>query len=216
MTHLRLTPTGPVWPYSDAQLRADEPATLFPSVLTAADRAAFRVVEPQPIDPPSYDPATERIEEVHPVLVGDAWTQAWAVVPLSPEEQEAHLQVNRPAPDWAAFKAALLASPDVNAALAAAATVTPAAALALPAALIAMADGRGHGDFRACWVALRRAGLIPVALLDQVWTAAVACHLPDDALAAIGTRQRAREADGTYRADDPATPQDEAWAWVES
>lgn len=210
MTLLRLTPTGPIWPYSDAMLRADEPGTLFPPVLAAEDRAAFGVIEPQPTEPPAHDPAAERVEESHPLPVGDTWTQAWTVVPLTAEEQAAWQQANRPAADWGAFKTALLSSPDVNAALVAAMTAAPAAALALPAALMAVAEGRPDADFRACWTTLRQTGLISADLAIDVASVAAGCNLPDELVALLGP-ERARNADGTFRANDPATPGNEAW-----
>lgn len=186
MTFLRLTSTGSIWPYSDAQLRADEPGTLFPPVFTAEDRAAFGVIEPQLTEPPAHDPAIERIEESHPSLVGDTWTQAWAVVPLTPDEQAAWQQASRPATDWGVFKVTLLSSPDVNAALVAAMTAAPAAALALPAALMAVAEGRPDADFRACWTTLRQTGLISAELALDVARVAAGCNLPDELVALLG------------------------------
>lgn len=180
MSFIRLAPTGPIWPYTDAQLRADEPATLFPPILTAADRKPFGVIEPQPIDAPSYDPATEHIEEVHPILVGDTWTQQWAVVALNPDE----LPTIVPAPDWTGFKRAMLESPELNAALTAAFPAAPIAVLALPTALSSAVSG-DPSDFRACWIELRRGGWVNAALLSQVDSAATACNLPDPVRDAI-------------------------------
>lgn len=211
MTRLRLTPAGPIWPYTDAMLRADEPGTLFPAVLTDADRAAFGVITPAATEPLEHDPATERVEEAMPALVGNTWTQQWAIVDLTPEEQQAIIDANRPGPDWAAFKTGLLASPDVNAALASSVSTAPAAALALPAATMALTSGV-YGDFRACWITLREVGGISDVLRDQVAALATSCNLPAEVLAIIGAKLRARNPDGTYRADDPATPDvDEAW-----
>ena len=187
---LRLTPTGPIWPYSDAQLRADEPATLFPSVLTAADRAAFGVVEPQPTNPPSYDPATERIEEAHPVLVGDAWTQAWAVVPLTPEEHDAYLQANKPAPDWLGFAGWLYGfGPIMDGMEAARASREPQgepATTGLPTALDEARLRQNYVAFALSWGQFIAASRMAPEALTEIAAKATACHLPDEFIAALG------------------------------
>lgn len=77
------------YPYSDAQLRADNPLTLFPAALSDGVRAEFGVYPVSPVTPPAHDPATEELTEGLPALVGDQWTQAWTVRPLTAEEIEA-------------------------------------------------------------------------------------------------------------------------------
>jgi hypothetical protein len=126
---------------------------------------------------PSYDPATEQLTSTEAIdTEGQTVTRGWAISPLPAPE---------PVPDWATFKTALLSSPAANAALAAAMTSAPAAALALPAALIAAADGRGPSDFHACWDAQQQAELISEALQAEVVSAAEACNLPGEFVAAL-------------------------------
>ena len=177
MSLLRLTAFGPIWPYSDAMLRADEPGTLFPPVLTAEDRAPFGVIEPQPTAPPEPpDPATERVEEVHPILVGDTWTQQWAVVPLTPDE----LLANRPITDWDGFRSALLKSPVLTEALQAASGIPPAI-LGIPSAI---ADAKG-GDvtfLRDCLECARDLGILNPELVAEIVTAAEAANVPLEVL----------------------------------
>ena len=41
-----------------------------------------------PTEPPTYDEATQKVEEVDPTFDGSIWSQAWQIVQLTPEEQE--------------------------------------------------------------------------------------------------------------------------------
>jgi hypothetical protein len=83
-------------------------------------------------------------------------------------------------PDWATFKRTCLADPAVNQVLAAAQTAAPAAALALPAALMSIAQGGDIADFRAAWQLLQQLNLAPAALAQQLLALAESCHLPDE------------------------------------
>jgi hypothetical protein len=87
-------------------------------------------------------------------------------------------------------------------------------------------------------LALRRVGLISTELLAEVRMLAIACHLPEPFVAALGgaTRpaaefigqewiaadgglwqvEQARNEDGQFVADDPATPERESLTWVEA
>jgi hypothetical protein len=111
------------------------------------------------------------------------------VLPLSMDRDEqdaavaAYLAIP-PAPDWAAFKSALLGSHDVKEALVSAVGVEPPAALALPAATMTLELGSVE-NFRLCWATLREAGLITNALRDQISALATSCHMPADVLAVI-------------------------------
>lgn len=75
-----------VYPYSLAQLRADNPGTSFPADIPAALLAEWSVYPVQPTPQPSHDPATQRITEGQPEQVGDAWAQTWIVADKTAEE----------------------------------------------------------------------------------------------------------------------------------
>ncbi len=74
------------YPYSFAQLKRDNSQTSFPSNPSAELLKSYGVYEVTPADQPSYDPASHRIEEGTPALVGGSWTQAWNVIALTDEE----------------------------------------------------------------------------------------------------------------------------------
>lgn len=93
---------------------------------------------------------------------------------------------NLPPPDWSTFKTTLLADPAANAALAAALPQAPGAVLALPAALMAMAEGGNPADFYAAWGALRAASLIPEPLQTAISALAHACNLPPEVVGFLG------------------------------
>lgn len=90
-----------------------------------------------------------------------------------------------PTPDWDRFKRALLTDASVNQTLANAAPSAPAAVLALPAALLAAAQGE-PADFRAAWLLLRRMNLVPQSVLNQINELAQDCHLPDEFVRTLG------------------------------
>lgn len=75
-----------VYPYTDAQLRRDNPDTSFPRELTDEARAAWGVLPVSPVAQPAYDPLTQNCIELTPVSVNGGWEQNWAVVPASSEE----------------------------------------------------------------------------------------------------------------------------------
>ena len=167
-----------------------------------------------PFTEPPYDPTTQALD----------WIDgAYVVRDLPPPE---------PTPDWGRFKGALLSDPAANTALAQALPVAPSAVLALPAALIAAAAGADPADFFAAWGALRAADLIPADLLTTIGALAVACHLPTEFTTEMtrpfaqsvgqtwtapnGSQWRviqARDPQGQFLADDPATPARESLEW---
>jgi hypothetical protein len=140
-------------------------------------------------------------------------------------------------PDWGTFKRNALGHPAVNLALGGGLGQVPAAAIALPATVLSSAAGGDVDDFRSAWLALRRVGLISTELLAEVRLLAIACHLPEPFVAALGgaTRpaaefigqewiaadgglwrvEQSRNEDGQFVADDPATTERESLAWVE-
>ncbi len=79
------------YPYSPAQLRADNPQTSFSSVMTPEGLAEWGVYPVAETEHPAYDAETQRMDEGAPALVGGVWTQTWVVTDLPPEEIAAAL-----------------------------------------------------------------------------------------------------------------------------
>jgi hypothetical protein len=104
---------------------------------------------------------------------------------LYPVYQE-HVPEPDPNPDWSTFKRTALTDPAANAALVAAMPLAPAAALAIPAALLAAADGRDISDFRAAWLLLRHQNLIPQDVMNAMTTLAKNCNLPAEFISCLG------------------------------
>jgi hypothetical protein len=154
------------------------------------------------------------------------WRWGWSVE---------NLPTPAPAADWRTFKRTLLAHPAINMLLGGGLSTAPAAALSLPATLLAAAGGGDVDDFRAAWLGLRRLGLVSAELLQEVRGLAIALHLPDGFVAALGGSLRpaaasvgqewvdaagdlwvvtqARGEDGQFLPDDPATPEQESLIW---
>ena len=181
-----------------------------------------RESEPEPVDGFTVQP-TRSVD-----LDAAEWIWGWELVAIP---------ATAVAPDWGTFKRGVMSHPAVNMALGGGLGQVPAAAIALPAAVIASAAGGDVDDFRAAWLALRRVGLISAELLAEVRLLAITCHLPEPFVAALGgaTRpaaavigqewiaangglwrvEQARNEDGQFVADDPVTPERESLVWVE-
>ena len=80
-----------VYPYSQEQLRADNPGTSFPADIPAALLAEWSVYSVQATPQPDHDPATQRLAEGQPEQVDDTWVQTWSVIDKAPEEIAAEL-----------------------------------------------------------------------------------------------------------------------------
>ena len=183
----------------------------------------LRVVrEPVPeVGPGQHASQTRTVD-----LESGEWRWGWSVMDL-PEPE--------PSADWRTFKRVLLAHPAINMLLGGGLSTAPAAALSLPATLLAASGGGDVADFRAAWVALRRNGLVSPELLQEVRLLAIDLHLPEAFIAALGGAVRpaaeylgqewvdaagdlwvvvqARGEDGQFVPDDPATPERESLAW---
>lgn len=226
------------WPYSLSQLRADEPARSFSVAPVDAELAEYGVFRVQPQPQPEYDPATHRVTEVVPALVDGSWQQQWELVPLTPEEAEAHYRATHP-PQWIAFGNAVTALAEINTMLAAALQSVPALAMALSVGLGKAADGDSR-VFLAAWQAGRAGGLIPAALVEQTQQLATQHDLPPEFITGLGDQpwqwppnpergdewtapdgshwrfDQPRDAQGQYLPDDPATEAVEsALQWLE-
>lgn len=178
-------------------------------------------------DRPEYNETTHYIRESRTVdLDVGEWRWGWELLerPVPP-----------PAADWGRFKNAVMSNPQVNLALSGGLGQVPAAAISLPATVLASASGGDVRDFRSAWLSLRRAGLISVELLAEVRLLAVNCNLHKEFVAALGGTPRpaaefvgqewvsadgvlwrvmqARNEDGTFAVDDPATTERESLIW---
>ncbi len=176
-----------VYPFVKEQLRSTFPNTSFPFPIPDETAAEHGCLPVPAIERPEHDPRTQRLVEGDPEELEDGTLRQVLTVRDATEEEIAAWDAsNQPSPDWSGFKAAMLASGEINDALAAAMTAAPTAALALPAALMAAAEGRSSDDFRACWLTLRQLDLIPQPALDQVATFAMDCHLPAELIGSLG------------------------------
>lgn len=159
-------------------------------------------------------------------LAAGEWRHGWKLIEPAPV---------LPVPDWRTFKRTLLGHPAINALLGGGMTAAPAAAISLPATLLAAAGGGDSDDFRAAWLSLRRLDLVSAELLQEVRGLAINCHLPESFVAALGGTVRpdaqelgqewvdadgalwvvvqARDVDGQFLSDDPATPERESLTW---
>jgi hypothetical protein len=178
---------------------------------------------------PEHDPTTHSIREIQTIdRAAGQWIWSWLVEPLPTPP---------PVPDWRTFKRTLLAHPAINQMLAGSLSTAPAAGLSLPPALLLVAAA-GEGDpddFRGAWIAMRRQGLVSSELLQEVRGLALALHLPDSFVAALGGAARplamavgqewvdasgdpwvvvqARDAEGQFLPDDPSTIERESLVW---
>ncbi|MEN9766865.1 MAG: hypothetical protein RLZZ32_825 [Cyanobacteriota bacterium] len=237
MSLIRLDPIR--WPYSLGQLRADEPARSFSAAPGDAELAEYGVFRVTPLEQPAYDPATHRVVEVQPLEQDGQWLQQWELVPLTEAEQEAYYRQTHP-PRWLEFGQAVQADPAINALLAVALQQAPALAMALSVGLGKAADGDSR-VFLAAWGTARGLGLVSAELVASTQAAAEAHDLPAEFIAGLARAQQEwdwpespergdewsgpdgsrwrwdqpRAADGTYLADDPATPEQEsALQWL--
>ena len=233
---IRLNPTR--WPYSLGQLRIDEPSRSFsvaPGDGELAEYDCYRVAQQEQ---PEYDPATHKAVEVQPIEEDGQWLQQWEVVELTEAEREAYYRATHP-PRWIQFSNVLMADPGINALLAAALQSAPALAMALPVGLGKAADGDSR-VFLAAWATACEMGMVSAELVANTQAAAVAHDLPPEFVAGLTGQQswnwptdpqrfqrwtgpdgsewvwdQPRAADGTYLADDPATPEQEsALQWL--
>jgi len=75
------------YPVTQEQIQAEFPNTSFPTPFVA----------PEPYEPvfdspqPSYDPATQYVQQIAPVLTDGQYYQAWEVLTLSPEQQAQYI-----------------------------------------------------------------------------------------------------------------------------
>lgn len=170
-----------LWPYSLAQLRADEPQRSFSSSPSDRELAVFGVYRVQATAQPEYDPAAERVAEVQPIEQDGQWLQQWEVVELSEEEAAAYYRATHP-PQWIAFNEAL--PDDVNTLLAHAQSLDHRLYGGLMVGLGKAADGDSR-VFLGAWQKARAAGLIPPEMVTGLQMLATAHDLPADFVAGL-------------------------------
>lgn len=126
---------------------------------------------------PEHNPSTQQLRRTETIdLAAGEVRYGWAVDDLPPPA---------PQPQWERFKGQALSHDEINGALAAAMPFAPGAVMALPAALMAAAQG-APDDFRAAWLLLRRRDLIPQKVLDAVTALAADCNLPEPFVRVLG------------------------------
>jgi hypothetical protein len=74
------------FPYTIGNLRKDNPNVSFPKVLSNEVLQNFGVFEVAPTEKPSFNEATQKVEQGDPVNVNGQWQQVWVIKSLSEEE----------------------------------------------------------------------------------------------------------------------------------
>ena len=75
------------YPVTQEQIQAEYPNTSFPTPFVAPEPYETVFDSPQP----SYDPATQYVQQIAPVLTDGQYYQAWEVLTLSPEQQAQYI-----------------------------------------------------------------------------------------------------------------------------
>lgn len=80
------------YPYTDADLRQDNPQVSFPSEITEETRNSFGVHLVETAPKPLFNASTHKLIEGNPSGSSSAWVQTWDVVELSEEEVSKKIQ----------------------------------------------------------------------------------------------------------------------------
>jgi hypothetical protein len=205
------------YPVSVYEVRQANPNVSFLDEPTDEDLAPFGYINVHPTPQPSHDPRTQRIEGPTAALDAEGvYRQQWVVRDATDDEIAAYDEANPPPADWATFKGGLLINESVAQIMATArAAGREIAVTNLPVALEKATSGQ-PAEFAACWAVVVAAGAADPEALAALTAAAQDCHLPAEFVAALDPAPepgliRARDEQGRFIADDPATPQDEAW-----
>ncbi len=78
--------TAETFPYTIGNLRRDNPNTSFPRNPSDALLAEWNVFPVVKQDPPSFDLATQGINQVNPTLASGKWVQTWEITSASSKE----------------------------------------------------------------------------------------------------------------------------------
>lgn len=184
------------------------------------DRAIYHVLQDVHEPVPPYDPATQMLSAAAPVIaitdpdaddLNGIVTYGWVVAPIEPPPPPAS------AADWLGFAGWLYGYPPMAEAMEVArASRDPQgepATTGLPTAMEEARLRQNYVAFALSWGQFLGASQMPAVSIAEIVAKAEACHLPAEFIAALQPlRRRARNEDGTWKADDPSTPDvDEAW-----
>lgn len=89
MNYAKLIDGNITYPYSDLDLFLDNPNTSFPAPLSDDTRAEFFMFPVSETVRPTFDPDTEKCEEIAPLVTENEIIQTWTVVPLTESEKSA-------------------------------------------------------------------------------------------------------------------------------
>lgn len=189
------TTAGPVWPYTDQQLRFDNPRLSFSLELPDAELAALREM-PNPIlvwrpRASACPPATreQRWIEAMPQMVDGEPVQQWVQRPATAEEIIEWDSEGLPPPDWLGFAGWLYTFPPIATAMEAARhSADPQgepATTGLPAALQEARLNQNYPAWAATWGQFLLASGMGVETLTEIVSTATACHLPAEFIAAL-------------------------------
>ena len=78
--------TVETFPYSIGNLRRDNPTTSFPRNPSDELLAQWNVFPVVRQDPPSFNSATQDLNQVNPTLTNNQWLQTWSVTAASADE----------------------------------------------------------------------------------------------------------------------------------
>lgn len=78
------------YPYSLTDLRLQNKGVSWPQTITDDLAAKFNVFPVTPTAAPEYEPATQELVELNPILTGGKWIQMWQVRGKTAEEQAAY------------------------------------------------------------------------------------------------------------------------------
>lgn len=186
---LRLSNNTPIWPYSVAQFRADEPHLSISDNPHDAELASYATLDPpiilcrvQLTPQPSYDPRTERIEG--PTAEPDAegvYHQQWTIRPATEDETAAYDLADSPQPEWMEFGIDLAMHPGITA-------LYNAIPGPVAGGLTVGLNEAGKGDprlFSVLWQQLLTSGAITSELLSGITSMATEHHLPAEFVGAL-------------------------------
>lgn len=196
------------YPSTMEALRQEFPNSSFPLEPTAEDLLPFNRFPVTPSPCPA-DTRTERLVN-GATLTDDGWQQTWTVRPATAEETAAYDAANAPQPDWMAFGIELAMHPSITALYAA---IPGPVAGGLSVGLSKASDGDPR-LFQGLWSKLMATGAITPELLGAIGVLAQQFNLPSKFVTALmpAALERARDANGQFIPDDPATPdKNEAW-----
>ncbi len=96
------------YPYGVAELKADNPNTIFTLPLSPETLADYGVVEVLPTERPDYDPITHDLTEAEPIETGNGWVQQFQLTEVSSEIQDERYNSRA---NWRQFYDGLLINP---------------------------------------------------------------------------------------------------------